>query len=118
MTDKTEPIPHGDLTALFQTNDKRLDPGPFTTRVMGRIARERRRRRIVLAGAGSLGALGTLSQVPAIMMSLSGLGGQVSIPGEAVRRELALIIGADPLWLGVIAVIGLCAVATMALERV
>lgn len=69
-----------DLEALFQAEDERLAPEPFTRSVMTRIAYASMIRRIVLGVGILVGAVAALLILPSGLMDAMGQLGQFEVP--------------------------------------
>ncbi|MEH6807538.1 MAG: hypothetical protein V7651_01720 [Hyphomonas oceanitis] len=108
---------YADLTALFASEDRALEAKPFTDGVMGRVRAQGRMRKLLLAVTGVAGALVAASQLPKLLADTVGLDTSITTSIVQAQTDMTALASANPLWLGVAAVVGLSLLAVAAMER-
>jgi hypothetical protein len=108
---------YADLTALFTAEDQEHEARPFVDRVMGRIRAQARIRKLLLAVTGLGGALLAASQLPTLLADSVGLDAALTTSIIQAQADAGALANANPLWLGIGAVVMLSLVAVAAMER-
>jgi hypothetical protein len=108
---------YADLTALFTAEDREQAAKPFMDQVMGRIQAQTRLRKLLLAVAGLGGALLAASQMPKLLADSVGLDASLTTSIIQAQADVSALASANPLWLGVGAVVMLSLMAVAAMER-
>ena len=108
---------YADLTALFASEDRALEAKPFTDGVMSRVRAQGRMRKLLLAVTGVAGALVAASQLPKLLADTVGLDTSITTSIVQAQTDMTALASANPLWLGVAAVVGLSLLAVAAMER-
>jgi hypothetical protein len=108
---------YADLTALFAAEDREYEAKPFVDQVMGRIRAQARVRKLLLAVVGVGGALLAASQLPNLLADSVGLDASLTTSIIQAQNEVSALASANPLWLGIAAVVGLSLMAVAAMER-
>lgn len=106
-----------DLTSLFAAEDRELDAKPFVDELMGKVRRRTLARKAFLLAVGGAGAVVAALQVPGLLGDWATLDNTVVGTIAAARQQADLLASANPLWLGIAAVVGLCVAAVTTLER-
>lgn len=106
-----------DLSSLFAAEDRALEAKPFVDEVMGKVRHRALMRRAVLLAVGGVGAVVAALQLPGLLGEWVTLDSTVTNTISSAQQQASLLATADPLWLGVVAVIGLCVAAVTSLER-
>ncbi|WP_430401673.1 hypothetical protein [Hyphomonas sp.] len=108
---------YADLTALFTAEDREQAAKPFMDQVMGRIQAQARLRKLLLAVTGLGGALLAASQMPKLLADSVGLDASLTTSIIQAQADVSALASANPLWLGVGAVVMLSLMAVAAMER-
>tara|TARA_R110000787_G_scaffold25842_2_gene72486 strand:+ start:315 stop:662 length:348 start_codon:yes stop_codon:yes gene_type:complete len=108
---------YADLTALFAAEDRAVDGKPFVDQVMGRIQAQARMRKLLLAVTGLGGALLAASQLPKLLADSVGLDASLTTSIIQAQNDVSALASANPLWLGIGAVVMLSLMAVAAMER-
>ena len=108
---------YADLTALFTAEDREQAAKPFMDQVMGRIQAQTRLRKLLLAVTGLGGALLAASQMPKLLADSVGLDASLTTSIIQAQADVSALASANPLWLGIGAVVMLSLVAVAAMER-
>ncbi|WP_439619650.1 hypothetical protein [Hyphomonas sp.] len=108
---------YADLTALFTAEDREQAAKPFMDQVMGRIQAQTRLRKLLLAVTGLGGALLAASQMPKLLADSVGLDASLTTSIIQAQADVSALASANPLWLGVGAVVMLSLMAVAAMER-
>jgi len=106
-----------DLTSLFAAEDRALEAKPFVDDVMGKVRRRKMMRRVFLLAVGGAGAVVAALQLPGLLGDWVTLDNTVTNTISSAQQQAGLLANADPLWLGIAAVVGLCVAAVTTLER-
>ena len=106
-----------DLTSLFAAEDRELEAKPFVDEVMGKVRRRALVRRGVLLAVGGIGAVVAVLQLPGLLGDWVTLDNTVTNTISTAQQQAGLLANADPLWLGIVAMVGLCVAAVTTLER-
>ncbi|KCZ93844.1 hypothetical protein [Hyphomonas johnsonii] len=108
---------YADLTALFSAEDREQEAKPFVDQVMGRIRAQARIRKLLLVVTGVGGALLAASQLPKLLADTVGLDASLTTSIIQVQTDASALASANPLWLGIAAIVGLSLLAVAAMER-
>ncbi|WP_340694209.1 hypothetical protein [Hyphomonas sp.] len=108
---------YADLTALFTAEDREQEAKPFVDQVMGRIRAQARMRKLLLAVTGLGGALLAASQLPKLLADSVGLDSSLTTSILQAQEDVSALASANPLWLGIGAVVMLSLMAVAAMER-
>lgn len=108
---------YADLTALFTAEDREHEARPFVDQVMGRIRAQARLRTLLLAVTGLGGALLAASQMPKLLADSVGLDASLTTSIIQAQADVSALASANPLWLGIGAVVMLSLMAVAAMER-
>jgi hypothetical protein len=108
---------YADLTALFAAEDREHAAAPFVDQVMGRIRAQARMRKLLLAVTGLGGALLAASQLPKLLADSVGLDASLTTSIIQAQDDVSAMASANPLWLGIGAVVMLSLMAVAAMER-
>jgi hypothetical protein len=108
---------YADLTALFAAEDREHEAAPFVDQVMGRIRAQARMRKLLLAVTGLGGALLAASQLPKLLADSVGLDASLTTSIIQAQNDVSAMASANPLWLGIGAVVMLSLMAVAAMER-
>ncbi|MEQ9434832.1 hypothetical protein [Hyphomonas sp.] len=108
---------YADLTALFTAEDREQAAKPFMDQVMGRIQAQTRLRKLLLAVTGLGGALLAASQMPKLLADSVGLDASLTTSIIQAQADVSALASANPLWLGIGAVVMLSLMAVAAMER-
>lgn len=108
---------YADLTALFAAEDREQEARPFVDQVMGRIRAQARMRKLLLAVTGLGGALLAASQLPKLLADSVGLDSSLTTSILQAQEDVSALASANPLWLGIGAVVMLSLMAVAAMER-
>ncbi len=106
-----------DLTSLFAADDRELEAKPFVDEVMGKVRRRSIVRRAVLLAVGGAGAVVAALQVPGLLGDWTMLDHSVVNTISSAQQQAGMLATANPLWLGIVGVVGLCLAAVTTLER-
>nr|WP_321361417.1 hypothetical protein [uncultured Hyphomonas sp.] len=106
-----------DLTSLFTAEDSALEAKPFVDEVMGKVRRRSMARRGILLAVGGAGAVVAALQLPGLLGDWVTLDNTVTNTISSAQQQAGLLASADPLWLSIAAVVGLCVAAVTTLER-
>ena len=108
---------YADLTALFAAEDREHEAGPFVDRVMGRIRAQARVRKLLLGATGLGGALLAASQLPKLLADSVGLDASLTTSILQAQENISALASANPLWMGIGAIVMLSLAAVAATER-
>ena len=108
---------YADLTALFTAEDREHEARPFVDRVMGRIRAQARLRKLLLGVTGLGGALLAASQLPKLLADSVGLDASLTTSILQAQENVSALASANPLWLGIGAIVMLSLAAVAATER-
>ena len=108
---------YADLTALFTAEDREQVAKPFVDQVIGRIRAQARMRKLLLAVTGLGGALLAASQLPKLLADSVGLDASLTTSIIQAQEDVSALANANPLWLGIGAVVMLSLMAVAAMER-
>ena len=106
-----------DLTSLFTAEDRALDGQPFVDGVMGRIRRKSLIRKALLVGAGGAGAVVAALQVPSLLGDWITVDNTIVGAIATAQQQAGILASSNPLWLGIVAVVGLSLAAVATMER-
>ena len=108
---------YADLTALFAAEDREHEAKPFVDQVMGRVRAQARMRKLLLVAAGLGGAIVAASQLPKLLADSVGLDASLTTSIIQAQNDVSALASANPLWLGIGAVVMLSLMAVAAMER-
>jgi hypothetical protein len=108
---------YSDLTALFAAEDKAYEAKPFVDQMMRRIQAQARMRKLLLVGVGTIGAALAAFQLPKLLADTVGLDASLTTSIIQVQSDVNALASANPLWLGIGAMVMLSLAAVAAMER-